>query len=38
MLARMSDSARERAADYTVARYGERLVAALSQHTRRLAA
>ena len=32
-LARMSDSARERASDFTVSRYGERLVAALSQHS-----
>jgi glycosyltransferase involved in cell wall biosynthesis len=32
-LARMSDSARERARDFTVSRYGERLVAALAQHS-----
>lgn len=32
MLARMSESARERASDFTVSRYGERLVAALSRH------
>lgn len=32
VLSRMSDNARERAADYTVVRYGERLVKALSEH------
>ncbi len=33
-LARMSDSARERAGDFTVSRYGERLVQALAKHSR----
>ncbi len=32
MLARMSESARERASEFTVSRYGERLMAALSRH------
>lgn len=32
-LARMSENARERARDFTVARYGERLVEALSQYS-----
>lgn len=35
-LSRMSDHARERAADFTVLRYGERLVQALSQHSARV--
>ncbi len=38
MLLWMSESARERAADFTVLRYGERLVAALAQQKRGLAA
>lgn len=33
-LARMSDSARERASDFTVSRYGERLLQALAKHSR----
>jgi hypothetical protein len=33
-LARMSNSARERASDFTVSRYGERLVEALAQHSK----